>query len=457
MTSSGGRPRWRPPGSRRGRPRPSAVIAAAAAIAALGAGPIASAAAPHLPGGSGGAHRGAAAGPAGLPPIRHVFVIMLEDAGFGPAFGSPAPTDSYLGRALPSQGALLTQFYSIGHGGPLAYIAAVSGQAPNPATTGSCGTFRPFVVPARFARAPLTGDGQLRGSGCVFPPRIETVGGQLAARHLSWRAYQQDMGNDPRRDGTTSTSSGPACGHPRVGGPILANRPERGDSYDLLHDPFVFFDSVIGNPGLCAHDVVSLRPLGQDLRSVATTPNYVFISPNSCADGHDYPRCANGGAGGLGQANRFLSAWVPRIQASPAYRQGGLIIITFDEADGAYGACCGETVSPQLGSPSHPNVKRPGYLGPGGGRVGAVLLSPYIAPGTRSAVPYNHYAILRTVEELFHLPLLGDARQTLVHRFGQDVFTKWPQARATRAPAAGTPGLALAASQPWQGRQTWAR
>jgi phosphatidylinositol-3-phosphatase len=82
--------------------------------------------------------------------------------------------------------------------------------------------------------------------------------------------------------------------------------------------------------------------------------------------------------------------------ASPAYRDGGLIVITFDEGSGT-AACCGENSG--LG-PSHPSVPLPGKTGPGGGRIGSVLLSPLISPGTVSTVPYNHYSLLRTIEDI---------------------------------------------------------
>ncbi len=35
----------------------------------------------------------------------------------------------------------------------------------------------------------------------------------------------------------------------------------------------------------------------------------------------------------------------------------------------------------------------------------------------------NHYSLLKTVEAIFHLPLLGDAKQPQVRAFGKDVFT----------------------------------
>jgi hypothetical protein len=108
----------------------------------------------------------------------------------------------------------------------------------------------------------------------------------------------------------------------------------------------------------------------------------------------------------------------PVIIAAPAYRDGGLIVITFDEGSGT-AACCGENSG--LG-PSHPSVPLPGKTGPDGGRIGAVLLSPLIRPGTVSAVPYNHYSLLRSIEDIFGLPHLGDAAMPQARSFGPDVF-----------------------------------
>ena len=55
----------------------------------------------------------------------------------------------------------------------------------------------------------------------------------------------------------------------------------------------------------------------------------------------------------------------------------------------------------------------PGALnpGPGGGRVGAVLVSPCIKPGTVDTTPYNHYSLLRSIERNWQLPFLGYAGQ----------------------------------------------
>jgi len=174
---------------------------------------------------------------------------------------------------------------------------------------------------------------------------------------------------------------------------------------------------VIGNQEFCAAHLLSIRPLPGDLARASTTPAFSLIVPNLCNDGHDSP-CVTGAPGGLAQANRFLSQWVPKIMDAPAYQDGGLIVITFDEGSDT-AACCGETSGL---SPDHPNVPEPGKNGPGGGRVGAVLLSPLIRPGTVSTVDYNHYSLLRTVEDIFGLPHLGDAAMPQVRSFGSDVF-----------------------------------
>ncbi len=92
-------------------------------------------------------------------------------------------------------------------------------------------------------------------------------------------------------------------------------------------------------------------------------------------------------------------------------------MITFDESDGPQSdssACCEEKPGPD--SPL------PGISGPGGGRIGAVLISPFIRPGTVSATPYNHYSSLASFESLFGLPRLAEA-SSVPATFGTDVFT----------------------------------
>ena len=136
---------------------------------------------------------GAPATPRSLPPIRHVFVLMLENQSYRVTFDrrSPAP---YLAHTLPARGALLTQYYAIGHASLGNYIALVSGQAPNAATQLDCADYEDF----RPSTAALDAQGQLRGSGCVYPRIVPSLPDQLEAAALSWKAYMEAMPADDK-------------------------------------------------------------------------------------------------------------------------------------------------------------------------------------------------------------------------------------------------------------------
>ena len=343
--------------------------------------------------------------PSARPPIHHVFVLVLENESFIKTFGDSLPAP-YLSRTLVSQGVLLRNYYGIGHSSLPNYTAMVSGQAPNEAQQGDCHTYTEFAL----TEPKLDAHGQAIGTGCVYPRMVTMLGDQLEAARLTWRGYMEDLGNDPAKEGA-------ACGHPAIGAPDRTTHRSPADQYANKHNPFFYFHTLIDDPAQCAAHVVNLRQLPADLATLATTPNYVFITPNLCNNGHDAP-CVDHAPGGLVQADRFLREWVPRITGSPAFKADGVLLITFDEASGtadASAACCNE--QPLTGQ-AHP----PGYDGPGGGRVGAVLLSRFVRAGTVSDVPYNHYSMLRWVEDVFGLQHLGYAAEPELVTFGADVF-----------------------------------
>jgi phosphatidylinositol-3-phosphatase len=334
--------------------------------------------------------------------IKHVYVIVLENESASTTFapGSPAP---YLASQLTAQGAFVPNYYGIGHNSNDNYIAMISGQAPNTANQEDCQTFSDFVAPSTAA------DGQENGLGCVYPASIPTIASQLSGAGLTWRDYNEDMGADPSREAGV-------CAHPAVGSVDNTQTATAADQYATRHNPFVYFHSIIDNTTLCDENVVNLSLLPQDLASASATPNYAFITPDLCNDGHDAP-CKNGDPGGLAQADKFLQTWVPQVTNSPAFRQDGLLMVIFDEAATSdTSACCGEIPGPGTSSP--------GLNGPGGGRVGAVLLSPCIAPGTVTQTAYNHYSMLRSVEDIFGLSHIGYAQLPGETSFGSDVFNR---------------------------------
>ncbi len=356
------------------------------------------------------------------PKVGHVFVIVLENESYETTFGNPS-ADPYLAQTLPAQGALLENYYATGHESNDNYISLVSGQPPNTENQADCQVF------SEFTGALTLPGGVESGQGCVYPASVGNIGTQLSAAGKTWKAYEQDMGNAPNREAA-------ACGHPAVNAVDETQKAQAGDGYATRHDPFVYFHSVIDEQNYCDQHVVamgtpsgampaaSLRGetgLARDLLHAERTPTFSFITPNLCQDGHDYP-CVNeaGGASALANIDSFLETWVPLITSSPAFRHNGLLEIAFDESEGPQSdstACCEELPGP--GSPL------PGITGPGGGKGGAVLLSPFIRPGTLSATPYNHYSSLASWESLLGLGRLADAA-TVPSSFGSDVFTAAP-------------------------------
>ncbi len=383
---------------------------------------------------------------AAVPPkqaIKNIVVIYIENESEANTFGPSSPA-TYLTGPLEKKGVLIENYYGIGHVSLDNYIAQVSGQAPTPTTQGDCLAGFEDVTPG----TPATTLGQVNAtSGCVYPTSVPTIASQLDAikkpnpkSHVAaWRAYEEDMGNDPTRDGGTT------CAHPAIGDPP-ASVATATDGYVTRHDPFVWFHSIIDDTALCDANVVPLGTLGangapssssrlvEDFSKEATTPSFSFITPSVCNDGHDAvcisPSAAGGTTGGLVAANAWLKAWMPTILDSPSYKAGQMmVVITADEADldatNDAASCCNEQPGP--------NVSQAGGTGPGGGQIGALVLtsSKYIKPGSVDTTgSYNHYSALKTYENLLGITKggsdgkghLGMAGQPGLAAFGSDVF-----------------------------------
>jgi len=332
---------------------------------------------------------------------RHVFVIVLENKGFDETFG-PSSKAPYLAKELTFRGQLLRQYHAIAHLSHGNYIAMVSGQGPNIETQADC------ILYADFIGLPLLDlNGQAIGQGCVYPTMVKTIVDQLEERNLTWKAYMEDMGNGV-------PSQPPLCRHPALNQQDPTQRARIGDQYAVRHNPFMYFHSIIDDRKSCEAHVVPLTHLPDDLLNDFDTANYVFITPNLCNDAHDAP-CVDGSPGGLVSADRFLRHWVPLILDAPAFQESGLLAILFDEAEGGdASACCNQPIGP--------NTPLAGITGLGGGRTGAVLISPFIRGGSVNDTPYNHFSFLRSIEDLFGLPHLGYAAASGLKPFGDDVY-----------------------------------
>lgn len=352
------------------------------------------------------------------PPVRHVWVIELENE----AAASALADHGFLGHPLQSLGEVLTSAYATGHESLDNYVSQISGQAPNPVTQNDCQDY------VDVAPGTVVG-GQAVGAGCVYPKAVQTLADQLSSRGLTWKGYMGDMGNDPARDHTDANG---ACGHPVPGTADGTQKATATDQYATRHDPFVYFHTIVDSPAACAN-VVALTRFAHDLAAPA---NFSWITPNLCDDGHDATcvgtNLSGTHAGGFVAIDDFLSRYVPMITGSAAFKRDGLLIVTFDEsALSDTAACCGETPGPS--SPL------PGIGGPGGGHVATVVVSPFVRPGSTDATAYNHYSMLRTLEDLFGVGHLGEA--AAAPAWGPDVFNAVPVGSPGSGPGpVGSPG-----------------
>jgi phosphatidylinositol-3-phosphatase len=346
-----------------------------------------------------------------LPAIKHVFVIMLSNEPYAATFG-PESKDHYLAHTLEGKGELLVRYDAVAHEELANEIALLSGQGPTVQTAGNCPVYDDLL------RSGTGSDEQVLGEGCVYPSTTKTLPGQLTAEHLSWRAYVQ--GSDE-----SGTSVG-VCSHPTAGASDpTSDQTQSTGAYATFRNPLVYFHSILDS-SLCAADEVGLSRLASDLAKPASTPSFAYIVPDRCHDGNPTP-CTVGAPAGPATADSMLEQVVPEIMASKAYKQGGLIAITVDEAPsgGEFGdssSCCGQPHFPNLVVSS-----APGGAARGGGAVGALLLSPFIKAATTSQETYDHFSLLRTIEDLFAVPHLGYAALSGVKPLSPSLFTSKPK------------------------------
>ncbi|MDQ6806440.1 MAG: hypothetical protein M3065_16070 [Actinomycetota bacterium] len=391
-----------------------------------------------------------------LPPIKHVFLIMLSDQGYNQSFAS-STGHRYLSNTLRTQGELINNYYGVASSSLANGIALISGQGPTQQTADDCPVFLP-ISPATTDK-----DAQVRGTGCVYPRKTETLPGEMHAAGFTWRAYIQGMQAAPSGKPTS-------CLQPALGSADPYRAPQARDSYVTWRNPFVYFRSITAT-SLCAKDDVALPRLARDLKQAVTTPDLSYIAPDPCDNGSEQP-CRTGTPAGLAAADTFLKSVVPRIEASAAYKSDGLIVITFDQAPQTGGntdssSCCDEPSFPNLsgtgtttigttptttgttttGTTSTPPC--PGTPGsstttttgttttgscsstgspPGGGQVGALLISRYVKPGSDNSVAtLNHFSLLKTIEDLFKLKHLGYSRDSSLPKFDSSIFNAWQQ------------------------------
>jgi phosphatidylinositol-3-phosphatase len=138
--------------------------------------------------------------------------------------------------------------------------------------------------------------------------------------------------------------------------------------YAVKHNPAAYFTAI--RSACAANDVPLAGNLDHDI-AAGTLPSFSFVTPNLCNDTHD---CS------VRTGDNWLAAWIPKILSGPNYRAGNtLVILTWDEGVGSVN------------------------------QIPTIVVGPTVPAGVVSSQRFDHYALLRTTQDLLGLPHLGNA------------------------------------------------
>ncbi len=205
-------------------------------------------------------------------PIKHVIIILMENAEYSSVIGNSATPYQNL---LASKYVLATHYYATNHPSLPNYVSLVAGS--NLGISSDC-------QPSQCSQ------------------NSESIVSLLNQNGFSWKEYAESM---PTNCSQMVSSDG---------------------LYYPKHNPFVYFADITGNHGsgqtssYCQSHVVPFTQLSLDL-SNNNLPNYVFITPNICDDAHD---CS------LAAGDSWLASVVPQIINSTEFAST-VLFITYDE------------------------------------------------------------------------------------------------------------------------------
>ena len=192
----------------------------------------------------------------------------------------------------------------------------------------------------------------------VYNLGVNNLFDQVVSSGRTWHAYQQGY---PGKCFTGSSSAAVVDGDGKSG------------AYVRKHNPAISYTSISGNAAACAN-------ISSFANFDPAAANFEFITPNMINDMHD---------GTVADGDNFLKVFLPRITGSAAF-DNSLVLVTFDE---------GTT-----------NVN-------GGGHIATIAITPNMTPGFKGGGAYTHYSVLRTIEQAWGLPTLGNASSAVSMAF----------------------------------------
>jgi phosphatidylinositol-3-phosphatase len=321
-------------------------------VVALSAGvvSIVSAVGVQLAGAQARAHRAVARAAAGSAPCgvrtsagkyKHVIVIFMENHAYNSIYNSSSAP--YI-TSLANKCGLATNYHNVTHPSLPNYIAATTGA--------NYKQLKPFV-----SDKPPGPGVEWSGNNIFY---------QLNLAGRPWRGYAETM-------------------------PAPCDKTNYG-FYAARHNPAVY-DTDLDNCD--TNDVplgsTSSSALLTDFASSSNAPAYSTVTPNLCNDMHDAKGCPSNL---ILTGNNWLKGWLPKITATPVYKQGQTVIfVTWDEGEpGTRGEACATNISDQ------------------GCRVVTIVVAPSVVRGKKVATLFNHYSLLKTSEQLLGLPQIGKAK-----------------------------------------------
>ena len=377
--------------------------------------------------------------PKDVPPLSHVWVIMMENHGYVQVLNNPAApfTTAYANAAN-----LATNYFAVAHPSLTNYLETNGGSnfgvlddnspdwhnascQPNLVTgvTNWEATTTPICPISASGIDAATPAIDYTNEDPGYPtinidgvksyaadPNIVgmTIADQLVAAGKTWKSYQESLplggaDNINYSDGNfTNLTDFTLFNSLWQQQPPTFNSGEIVQLYAVKHNPFVYFQSTQegANPANSLANTVAFDgPTGlyADLAS-GNVPNYSFIAPNQCNDQHgrgngtifcQYDPNDNGTQNGLNPAlmaagDQAIQKIVTAIHASPAWKKGHNVIITiWDEDD--------YSIAPTIN------------------QVAAIVDTNYGFHNLQSNVFYTHFSLLRTIEGGFKLPCLNHA------------------------------------------------
>ena len=264
----------------------------------------------------------------------------------------------------------------------------------------------------------------MEGNGCLYGDEVKSLPTELTEKEVTWRAYVQDMEN------------GGSIGQPwRCRKPTLVapdqTVPTPEDAYVNWRNPVVYFAAIAEGDECEKHDV-GFEILTKDLSAKKKTPTLSLIFPNVCHSGGEY-ECEPGAPKGAQGVAQELKTLVPAIMASPAYEEGGLILITSAQAKQT-----GEGVDQESCclAPEYPNLSATD----GGGKVGLLMISPFVEPGKVEEAEYaNHFTLLKTLATMLGVEPTGYAAEEEVPTLSPELFIEPPEAVTPAPKSEGEP------------------